>query len=267
MKLSSSSWSFHRTFAAGKMDQLSWLDFCAKKLRLDGVELLDFHFPNTEHSYLKDIKKYATDQGLTVCCVSVSNHFTGHYQDALNDVEKVQKWIDIAQMFGAPIVRVFAGSGEEMSKQVIYEQAVECLQKVAMYAEHAGIVLGLENHGGTSAQQVLDLLKDVQSSWLKLTLDTGNFPSDTYKSIEACLAHAAIVHAKLYELDASGAEVRLDYKKIMKSFEKNGYNGFLSIEFEGEADELTFMPKGVAYLRRLMAEPFIKKPRRKKEDA
>ncbi|HNT33953.1 MAG TPA: sugar phosphate isomerase/epimerase family protein, partial [bacterium] len=201
MKLSSSSWSFHRTFGAGQMDQFSWLDFCAGKLRLDGVELLDFHFPNTEPSYLKDIKKYATDRGLTICCASVSNHFTGHYQDAQNDVEKVKKWIDIAQVLGAPVVRVFAGSGEEMSKQVIYDQAVECLQKVAMYAEHVGVVLGLENHGGTTAEQVLALLRDVQSPWLKLTLDTGNFPpSETYKSIEACLPHAVIVHAKLYEL-------------------------------------------------------------------
>jgi len=267
MKLGSSSWSFHRTFAAGQMDQFSWLEFCAKDLQLDGVELLAPHFPNTEPAYLKDLKKYCADLGLTISCASASNHFTGHYHEAMENVELVKKWVDIAHVLGAPILRIFAGSGEEMSKTVIYDQTVQCLQKVTMYAEHTGVVLGLENHGGTSAQQVLALLKDVQSSWLKLTLDTGNFPSAPYKSIEQCLPHSVILHAKLYELDKEGCEVRLNYNTIMKALRKQKFNGFLSIEFEGEAEELKFMPKGVAYLRRLMAEPYAKAPRAKRAKA
>ena len=39
MKTSCSSWSYHRTIGAGKMDQMSWLKECAA-LGLDGVELL-----------------------------------------------------------------------------------------------------------------------------------------------------------------------------------------------------------------------------------
>ena len=263
MKLGSSSWSFHRTFEAGKMDQFGWVDFCAKELQLDGVELLDAHFPNTKPPYLKDLKKYIIDSGLTISCVSVSNHFTGRSSHkAFEDVDKVKKWVDIAESMGAPILRVFAGSGEELKDPAIHEQAVQCLQRSAIYAEHVGIALGLENHGGTSARQVLALVKDVNSSWLKLTLDTGNFPSAPYKSIEQCLPHAVIVHAKLYELDKDGAEKRLNYKTIMRVLRKQKYVGFLSIEFEGASDELKFMPRGVKFLRQLMAEPFAQKKRK-----
>ena len=51
MKTSCSSWSYHRTIKAGKLDQMSWLQECAR-LELDGVELLGYHFPSTDREYL-----------------------------------------------------------------------------------------------------------------------------------------------------------------------------------------------------------------------
>ena len=44
MKTSCSSWSYHRTIANKKMDQLSWIKECAKN-GLDGVELLFLPLP------------------------------------------------------------------------------------------------------------------------------------------------------------------------------------------------------------------------------
>ncbi len=75
MKLSCSSWSFHRTFEQGKINQLEWIEKCAKDLMLDGIELLDEHFRSTEKAYLRDLNKFTTDLGLTIACVSVSNNF------------------------------------------------------------------------------------------------------------------------------------------------------------------------------------------------
>jgi len=59
MKLSCSSWSFHRTFEQGKINQLEWIEKCAKDLMLDGIELLDEHFRSTEKAYLCDLNKGA----------------------------------------------------------------------------------------------------------------------------------------------------------------------------------------------------------------
>ncbi len=255
MKLSCSSWSYHRTIAAGKLDQKGWIEKCARELKLDGVELLDAHFPSTEASYLKELKKMIIDRGLTIACVSVSNHFTGaEERERRENVDKVKQWVDIANYFGAPILRIFAGVAEELSQPEIWDKVIKCLRECADYAEGKGIVLGLENHGGFSADEVLRMVNETGSDWLRLTLDTGNFPSQPYESIRKTAHLAVIVHAKLYELDEEGREKKLDYEKILPILAERNYLGFLSIEFEGEPEELSFMPQGVDYLKKIRDE-------------
>ncbi len=61
MKISCSSWSFHRTIETGKLDQLAWIEKCAQELELDGVELLDVHFPGIAKDYLQKLKKRIID--------------------------------------------------------------------------------------------------------------------------------------------------------------------------------------------------------------
>lgn len=252
MKISCSSWSYHRTIAAGKLDQKGWINKCAQELKLDGIELLDFHFPSVERSYLKELKKLIIDLGLTIACVSASNHFTGlEEKERRENIDKVQKWVDIAAYLGAPILRIFAGAAKELSQPDRWDKVIKCLRECADYGEKKGIVLGLENHGGFSADEVLRMIKETNSEWLRLTLDTGNFPACPYESIRRTAPLAVIVHAKLYELDGAGQEKRLDYGKILTILRERNYLGFLSIEFEGEAEELSFMPRGVAYLRRM----------------
>ena len=258
MKIGCSSWSYHRTIDEGKLDQKSWIEKCAKELKLDGVELLDVHFPSIERSYLKEIKKRLIDLGLTISCVSVSNHFTGSDEkEREENVEKVRRWIDIAHYLGAPVLRIFAGASKELSQPGIWDKAVECLKKCASYGQEVGVVLGLENHGGFSAEEVLRMIEETDSKWLRLTLDVGNFPTEPYESVKKTAHLAVMVHAKLYELDEKGREKRLDYEQIFPILVGRNYLGYLSIEFEGEEDELIFMPRGVAYLK-MMKDRFCK---------
>jgi len=110
MKLGCSSWSFHRLFEEGKIDQRRWIEKCADELLLDGIELLDFHFPSTNDTEIKRIKKLIVNKGLTISCISVSNNFGAPTERARQkEVEKVKKWIQIAQKYGASILRIFAG--------------------------------------------------------------------------------------------------------------------------------------------------------------
>ena len=250
MKIGCSSWSYHKVIGEGKLDQKGWLRKCAEELEIDGVELLDAHFPSTEEDYLKGIKKMAVDLGLTISCASVSNHFTHPEEEKrLQEIEKVKKWVDIASYLGAPILRIFAGAARELGQPGIWEQVIKSLKECVSYGENKGIVLGLENHGGFSAPEALRMLKDVDSPWLKLTLDTGNFPADPYGSIEKTVKEAAIVHAKFYEFDEKGKEKRLDYEKIISILQDAHFRGYLSIEYEGPGDELIDVPKAVSELR------------------
>ena len=50
VKLGCSSWSYHAAFRAGSHRPARWLRLCAEEMELDGVELVDLHFPTTDPS-------------------------------------------------------------------------------------------------------------------------------------------------------------------------------------------------------------------------
>lgn len=263
MKLGCSSWSYHKAIVEGRLDQQRWLRLCAAELELDGVELLDIHFPTLEREYLQGIKKRCTDLGLTISCVSVSNDFGVIDDQRRAEVDKVKRWVDLTAYFGAPVLRVFAGwisrerwtGSVDDTKRACWSATIDCLRECTEYASVAGIVLGLENHNGYgiagSADEVERCLSEVGSPWLRLNLDTGDYGD--IESIRRTLPLAVHVHAKLYDLDADGLD-RQDWPAIMSVLREGRYRGFLSIEYEGKEDQLTAVPRGVRALRRLLNE-------------
>ena len=260
MKTSCSSWSYHRTFKSGDMDQLRWIEECAA-LGLDGVELLSVHFQSTEKDYLRAVKKACADRRLTIAMVSAGGRLTTS-DDAMREKEvaELERWLDVAAWMGAPLLRFFCGKGAELEAggKPLQDKVVDAMRRVAAAARERGIVAALENHGGTTADQLLSLHRDVGSEWLAFTLDTGNFPPvsavgpQTYSSIEQCAPHAAIVHAKFFNVGADGRDADFDWERIHGILRKVGYNGFLSVEYEGkDADERNIMKRIASYLKTL----------------
>jgi sugar phosphate isomerase/epimerase len=260
MKTSCSSWSYHRTIKAGRMDQLSWLHECAR-LELDGVELLRHHFPSTDEDCLRRVKKTCADLYLTVAMVSAGGHLTAADDSRrADDIRDIARWTRVAAWLGAPCVRFFAGSGAEMDAggPALYAKVKAAIQEIAEIGREYGIVVALENHGDVSAGQLLALHRDVDSPWLKFTLDTGNFPPasrvgpQTYESIGRCAAQAAIVHAKFFNVEPDGADRDFDWVKIHGLLAKAGFRGFLSIEYEGaDADEPAVVARVARFLNAL----------------
>jgi sugar phosphate isomerase/epimerase len=260
MKLGCSSWSYHQAISEGRLDQLQWLRLCAEELELDGVELLDLHFPDTGLPYLRDLRRRAGELHLTISCVSVSNDFGRTSSEARGaEVEKVRRWLDIAHFLGAPVLRVFAGwlppgEREAERRQSLWPEVVACLRESAAAAADLGVVLGLENHdrrGFVSRPEEIErCLREAASPWLRLCLDTGDLGD--LPAIQRTVRHAVHVHAKFYELDEQGAEQRLDWPGIMAILREAHYRGFLSIEYEGEEPAESALPRGVRYLRGLL---------------
>ena len=260
MKISCSSWSHHRTFAAGRMDQMAWLRECAE-LGFDGVELLFCHFPNTDAEYLKSLKRTCTELFLTIPMVSAGGHLTvADDAERADDIEDIRKWVEIASFLGAPRVRFFCGSGEELAAggEERYRQVLDAVRKVVALGESHGIVMALENHGGTTAEQILALHNDVDSPFMKLTLDVGNFPPvsrivpESYTNIEKCAPLASIVHAKFFDVADDGSDNELDWGRVRDILSNAAFGGFLSLEYEGEMDdEVAIVRKIVPFLKSL----------------
>ncbi len=111
----------------------------------------------------------------------------------------------------------------------------------------------LENHWGLTGtpEGVLRIVEETASPWLKVVLDTGNFVHlpDQYAAMAQLLPHLALVHAKTYAGGGFMLDIELDYKQIASLLREAGYNGWLSIEFEGKAHPNEGIPAGVAELR------------------
>jgi sugar phosphate isomerase/epimerase len=101
----------------------------------------------------------------------------------------------------------------------------------------------------------LRLLKELNSEWVKLNLDTGNYHDpDNYQAIEDTIAYAPHIHAKSHHITDDCRELEFDFDKIFTILKKFEYRGFLSLEFEGQdlhkQDELLYVPKAVQMLKR-----------------
>lgn len=228
---------------------------CKKHLPVQGIELDSSHFKETTVDYLAKVKRITAENDLSLASVAVSNDF-GHQQKLANEREliKVKEWLDIAKMLGSPILRVFAGWPKD-DKERQWDEMIQYLRKCTEYAEDNGIVLGLENHnhGGfiQTSKDVKRVFNEIESNWLGLTLDTGNFLNGI-ESIKKSVSYAVHVHAKFLNLDKSGKEKNINYDRIIHILGKNKYEGFISMEYEGEEEELTAVPRGVSYLKDLL---------------
>jgi L-ribulose-5-phosphate 3-epimerase len=112
--------------------------------------------------------------------------------------------------------------------------------------------MGLENHWGLgrTARGVLRIVDAVKSPWLQVTLDTGNFLENIYEQLEALAPRACLVQAKTYYGGGIWYALDLDYNRIVGILRKAGYRGYISLEFEGNENPKTGVPRSLQALRR-----------------
>src|SRR3990170_1530948 len=161
MRISCAGTSFDSDFRSDKLTLEGYIDLCAD-IGLDGLEMTEYYFPETGPAYLNALKRRAFRRGLTVAGAAVGATFA--QADPVKraaQVEEVKQWVEIACRLGAPCLRVFAGSAPEgHSEEDAFGWVVEGLKECASYAERAGVMLALENHGGLTgrAEGVLRIL-------------------------------------------------------------------------------------------------------------
>jgi L-ribulose-5-phosphate 3-epimerase len=133
---------------------------------------------------------------------------------------------------------------------------ISCMKECVDYAENAGIVLAVENHNHRglihTAEDSKRIVREINSSWFKLNLDTAGYTEDIYTAIEDTLDLTVQVHIKILEPEEKVIDKKLDYNRIFGILNKSNYRGFLSLEYEGEEDELITIPKLIKLLKNKM---------------
>ena len=190
------------------------------------------------------------------------------------EVEKTLRQIDIAYRLGIPTMRINTGrwgttrSFDELmahkgiepplsghNDEEAFKWVMDALEKLLPRAEECGVVLGLENHWGLgrTAEGVLRIVEAIHSPWLQMTLDTGNFLERSYEQMEKMASSQvpiALVQAKTYYGGGRWYALDLDYARIAEILRKHQYRGWISLEFEGNEDAATGVPKSLEVLRK-----------------
>jgi len=161
MKIACSSASFSRALADGTLTQLEWLDLCANELELDGIVFDAAHFPRTDDDYLAQLKKLATDLGLTVAALAADDVFS----------PAGERHFTTALALGSPLVVSPAPPASEDA--AAWGAFTAVAHDRASLAKRLNITLSIRNAEATSCSNAADLrrlAKDVDSAWVRYAL-------------------------------------------------------------------------------------------------
>ena len=251
----------------------------ASQMGFDGVELLLVQMEDTSDTFLQKLKRQAFVNGLDLCGMSTHQGFvTPDKAKRQQQVELTIGQIETAYKLGIPTIRVntgrwgtsknfetlmdnkgieprLEGHTDEEGFKWVCDSFEKCLKK----AEECGVVMGLENHWGLgrTAEGVLRIVNTIDSPWLRVTMDSGNFFERRHEQLKMLAPEAVFMQAKTYygggvyyDLpNMSDDKIAADYAQVAKICQDANYRGYVSLEFEGKEDPWIAVPKSLEMLR------------------
>jgi len=255
MYLGCSSESYSQALGAGRLTLVDFIHTCGEKLGLQAVELEDGHIGEPTPARLAELRAAADRHGLEIVDIALMNNF-GVADDDKRRAEEARtaRWMTASHQLKSRFLRTFAG-WPEGERQARWPAMLRAMRAVTAEAERARVQLVMENHnhGGfvQTADDVLAIFDAVGSPALALLLDTGNY-LDGLASIRRTARLARHVHAKFRQVGPDGQDRLVDQAAVVTELRHAGYQGCLSIEYEGEEPPESAVPRAVAYMRGLL---------------
>jgi L-ribulose-5-phosphate 3-epimerase len=243
----------------------------AARLGFEGVEILHRQMESEDKAYLNKLKRAAWDNGVSLFFLSIHQNFV-QPDKALRqkDIDHTKRCLDLAAYLGCPAIRLNSGrwgtirefqkmldaGGQEKpiegyTDDDAFKWCIESINECLPHAESVGVAMALENHWGltTKVDGLLRIYKGVNSPWLVLNVDTGNFFGEPYAQLERLAPYASIVQAKTYYGGGVYYTLEPDFKRIATILRKANFKGWVSLEMEGKEDAQIAVPKSLEVLR------------------
>jgi L-ribulose-5-phosphate 3-epimerase len=243
----------------------------AAEMGFDGIEFLLVQMQSEENSYLQKLKRQAFHAGLDLMGFSTHQGFVYPEKEKRQaEVEKTIHQIELAYQLGIPTMRLNTGRWgtiasfddlmankgiepvlEGYTEEDGFKWVIDAIEQCIPTAEKCGVTIGLENHWGLgrTAEGVLRIVNAIDSPWLRVTADTGNFLERQYEQLEMLAPMTSLIQAKTYFGGGKWYTLDIDYHRVAEIFRKVNYRGYVSIEFEGNEDPMTAVPKSLELLR------------------
>ena len=233
-----------------KISLTELLEFTSKT-GFEAIDITGYYFstypvvPSNEEIF--SFKRKAHELGLSISGTGVRNEFSFENKDLLDkEIDLVKRWIEVAAKLGAPVLRVFTAKlyseGEERKR--VEARMIHAFQTCLETAKSHGIILGIQNHNDflRTADECHDLFKKINSPWLGLVLDTGNFiAEDPYEEIRKAIPLAVNWQVK-EKLLIKGVQTPMNLERLCNIIKSSSYKGFMPIENLGMQDPKKDIP-------------------------
>lgn len=285
MKTSVSSYSYHRLIKNGQMDLFQVMDK-TKELGFDAIEFVEFQAPEgkTLAEFAAQLRAYAESIGLAISSYTVGANFLT--DDVAAEVERVKGEVDIAAILGAPVMRhdIFYKYPDSYKGVRTFDAVLPiiapAIRAVSEYAATKGVVTMSENHGfiAQDADRLLRLFAAVNCPNYRFLCDIGNFicaDEDSTVSVGKMKDLIAHVHVKDFFIRSgmepdpgrgwfqtrAGNYIRgtvfgqgnIPTLQCLRVIKKSGYDGYVSLEFEGMEETMQSIEISFENLKRYIA--------------
>jgi len=277
MRLSIGGYSFHRLLQAGKQDMFQFIQDCKRlgATQLDpwnaqlapirsgdqvvkaGSDPENADLTAQDDEYVRRVKNAADEAGLPFGCLAVDGcHIYEPEPEVRQAHERLaDRWLNVAQILGAPQVRIDAGGPQNMPDKV-FEIIVAGYNDLIKRAGDKGIEVLMENHWGPSLapENVVRILEAVDG--LGLLFDSWNWAEGMReRGWEMCAKYARSTHFKTFSFDENGNDPKIDNPRAIRLLVETGYAGCWGIEsVPDDGDEYGAVEKTAALIKRTLNE-------------
>ena len=283
MKFSVSSYSFQRLLNSGKYTQLDLIGV-AKEMGFDGIEFIDLMPTDgmSDLEYAAVLRDAAEKAGIEIVAYTIGADFLGE-KGWEAEAQRLFGQVDVAEALGAKLMRHDATGGfkGEDAKYKSFDSALPILangcRMVTEYAVQKGIATMVENHGYfcQDSVRVEKLVNEVANPNFGLLVDMGNFmcaDDEPAKAVGTVAKYAKHVHAKDFHKKSGngpnpgdgffrtrggdylrGAVVGhgdVPVYQCVQTLKRSGYDGYVTIEFEGVEDNEWAIKTGLENLKK-----------------
>jgi sugar phosphate isomerase/epimerase len=285
MELSVSSYSLSRWMRENKKNLNQAIDWIADHAR--GIEFSGLNLEKGEDPIRKAhaVRKRCENKGLKIVgyCTG-ANLLQPTEKEEKQEIERIKREVDVAAALGVKNMRhdVMYGFPKNWkgpkTLAAVLKGVVPAIREIADYAQPLGVKTSLENHGFymQGPDRVEKLLQTVKHPNYGLTIDLGNFlcvNADPVAAAKQLAKYAIHAHIKDFHVKpksqmptmgwfATPTEIALrgaivghgciDLAASLKHLKKAGYNGWLSLEFEGIEEPAFAITEGLKEARRLL---------------
>ncbi|MBH5319086.1 sugar phosphate isomerase/epimerase [Paenibacillus sp. GSMTC-2017] len=290
MKLGVSTYSLHNAYLSGEMTLPGIIDYIAS-IGAEHAEIvpIDVALPDNP-KLIDEIRLAAKRNGIELSNYAVGGNFVGlNDADWELELNRLKREVDVCAALGITRMRHdiavpkdFTALQDLSIRHYLSElpRFVEVCRQIADYAAKYGITTSIENHGFFVQQsdRVQAIVDAVDRSNFRTTLDVGNFlcvDEDPATAVANNIKLASMVHVKDFYYRPSyrnpgeswfnttngnwlrgaiAGQGDIDMPHVLGIVKKSGYDGYISIEFEGIEECKSATKMAFNYIEKLWTE-------------